>query len=59
MLKLEGFTWHQDGRTMILQLLQQGIFSQPPHLFSNALDFVFEALDPKLVNIQKVQHTEH
>jgi NACHT domain len=44
--------WRQDGRAMILQLLQEGIFSQPPHLFSNALDFLFDALDPKLVNVQ-------
>ena len=35
-----------------MQLLQEGIFSQPPHLFSDALDFVFDALDPSIVRIQ-------
>lgn len=44
--------WRQDGRSLILQLLQEGIFSQPPHLFSDALDFVFDALDPSIVKIQ-------
>ena len=48
----EELGWRQDGRNVIFQLLQEGVFSHPPYLFSNALDFIFEMLDPKLVKLQ-------
>jgi NACHT domain len=44
--------WRQDGKSVILQLLQEGNFSEPPHLYSNALDFIFDTLDPQLVRVQ-------
>lgn len=42
--------WRRDGRTIILQLLQEGVFSQPRHVFSEAVDFIIDALDPALVS---------
>ncbi len=50
--KDEELGWRQDGRGLTLQLLQEGVFSEPPHIFSDALDFVFDLLDPKLVEVQ-------
>lgn len=41
--------WRQDGRIIILELLEEGIFHQPPHLLIEALSFVLEALDVKVV----------
>jgi hypothetical protein len=41
--------WRQDGRAVTLQLLQEGAFSQPQHVFSEALDFVLDLLDPEIV----------
>jgi hypothetical protein len=43
--------WRHDGRTIILQLLQEGVFSQPGHVFSEAVDFMIDLLDPSLVTI--------
>lgn len=37
--------WYQDGRAIVLQLLQEGVFTEPRHVFSQALDFVLELLD--------------
>jgi hypothetical protein len=48
----EEFGWRQDGRIITLQLLQEGVFSEAGHVFSDALDFVFDLLDPKMVRIQ-------
>jgi hypothetical protein len=44
--------WRQDGRAVTLQLLQEGAFSQPQHVFSEALDFVVELQDPEIVTAQ-------
>jgi hypothetical protein len=44
--------WRQDGRAVTLQLLQEGAFSQPQHVFSEALDFVVDLLDPEIVAAQ-------
>ena len=43
--------WRHDGRTIMLQLLQEGVFSQPGHVFSEAVDFMIDLLDPSLVAI--------
>lgn len=45
--------WYQNGRAIILQLLQEGVFSEPPYVYANALDFLFELLDPKRLNLQR------
>ena len=45
--------WYQDGRAIILQLLQEGVFSEPRYVFSQALDFVFELLDIKRLRVQR------
>ena len=49
----ETLGWRQDGRSIILQLLQEGVFSQPSRVFIDGLDFVFELLDPRRVSKQK------
>lgn len=48
----EKLGWRQDGRNLTLQLLQEGVFSQPPHVFADALDYQFDLLDPKLARFQ-------
>lgn len=42
--------WRHDGRVIVLQLLQEGVFSQPRHVFSEAVDFIIDVLDPNLVS---------
>jgi hypothetical protein len=39
------FGWRQDGRSLILQLLQEGVFSQPRYAFAEALEYVMDLLD--------------
>lgn len=48
--------WYQDGRAIILQLLQEGVFSDPRYVFSLALDFIFELLDIKRLRVQREPH---
>lgn len=45
--------WYQDGRAIILQLLQEGVFSEPRYVFSQALEFVLELLDIKRLRVQR------
>lgn len=45
--------WYQDDRAIILQLLQEGVFSEPRYVFSQALDFVFDLLDTKRLRVQR------
>lgn len=45
--------WYQDGRAIILQLLQEGVFSEPRYVFSQALEFVLELLDIKRLRAQR------
>lgn len=44
--------WFQHGRNIIMHLLQEGVFSQPPQAYQMALEFVTEALDPQLITRQ-------
>jgi hypothetical protein len=44
--------WRQDGRVLTLQLLIEGVFSQPPHVFADAVDFIIDLLDPEIVKVQ-------
>jgi hypothetical protein len=44
--------WLQHGRRAIMQLLQEGVFSQPPQAYQLALEFVTEALDPQIITRQ-------
>lgn len=41
--------WRLDGREFIFSLLEQGVFSQPAHVCIDALDFVMDVLDPRIV----------
>lgn len=43
--------WRQDGRAIVLQLLQEGVFSQPRHVFSEAMDFLIDVLDTTIVRV--------
>ncbi len=48
----EKLGWRQDGRNLTLQLLQEGVFSQPPHVFADALDYLFDLFDPRFARFQ-------
>ncbi len=45
--------WYLDGRAIVLQLLHEGVFSEPRYVFSLALDFVLDVLDPNKLKIQR------
>jgi hypothetical protein len=44
----EKIGWRQDGRATTLQLLQEGVLSQPHHVYADALDFIIDLLDPSI-----------
>lgn len=48
----DSLGWRQDGRVLTLQLLIEGVFSQPPHVFADAVDFIIDLLDPEIVKAQ-------
>lgn len=48
----EHLGWRQDGRNLVLQLLQEGVFSQPPHVFIEAVDYVTDLLDFEQLSVQ-------
>ena len=39
--------WRQDGRSVILHLMQEGVLSQPRHVYTDALSFLLAAVDPR------------
>lgn len=45
--------WYQDGRAIVLQLLNEGVFSEPRSVFSDALDFVLDLLDVNKLKVQR------
>lgn len=44
--------WRQHGRAIISQLLQEGVFSQPTYILTEATDFALDKLDPVIVPVQ-------
>ena len=38
--------WMQSGRTIVLQLLREGVLSQPRHVLREGMDFILDLLDP-------------
>ena len=50
--KEEDLGWRQDGRSIVLQLLQEGALSDPPYVLSDALEFIFELLNPRIIDVQ-------
>ena len=44
--------WRVDGRAIILQLLLEGVFSEPRYVFSQALEFIIDLIDTNKVPIQ-------
>jgi hypothetical protein len=50
--KEEDLGWRQDGRSIILQLLQEGALSDPPYVLSEALEFIFDLLNPREIGVQ-------
>lgn len=49
----ETLGWRQDGRAITLQLLQEGVFSEPRYIFSQALDLILDLLDVKKFAVQR------
>ena len=45
--------WYQGGRAIVLQLLQEGVLSDPRYVFSQALDFVLDLIDARRVRVQR------
>ena len=45
--------WRNDGRAVTLELLQEGVYSEPPYVFSDALTFTLESLDKDEVPAQR------
>jgi hypothetical protein len=45
--------WYQSGRAIALQLLHEGVFSEPRYVFSEALDFVLDLLDARKLKTQR------
>lgn len=41
--------WRQNGRSITLQLLQEGVLSQPRHVYFEALEFLIDLLDPTVI----------
>ncbi len=48
-----GLGWFLDGRAIILELLQEGVFSDPRYVFSLALEFIFDLLDANRLSVQR------
>jgi hypothetical protein len=44
--------WRQDGRSITFQLVQEGVLAQPPHVCSEAVDYLVEIVDPEKVPVQ-------
>ena len=45
--------WQQNGRSIVLQLLREGVFQEPRHVLKEAMDFVAELLDTKRLRVQR------
>ena len=45
--------WQQNGRSIVLQLLREGVFQEPRHVLKEAMDFVAELLDMKRLRVQR------
>ena len=45
--------WQQNGRAIVLQLLREGVLSQPRHVLTQAMHFVMELLDMKTLRVQR------
>ena len=45
--------WRQNGRSIVLQLLREGVFSQPQNVLSEATKFVTDLLDLKKLSVQR------
>ena len=44
--------WHQhNGKAMVLQLMQEGVLTQPRHVVSEALNFVMEMVSPTALRV--------
>jgi NACHT domain len=48
----DSLGWRQDGRSITLQLLAEGVYSEPKHVFAEGLALVLELLDPEKTPLQ-------
>ena len=52
----ESTPWKQNGRSVVLQLLREGVFHQARHVQTTALDFVSELLELPRLRLQRSPH---
>ena len=45
-----------NGKTVVLQLLWEGVLTQPGHVLREAMDFVMDLLDPRALRVQAAPH---
>ena len=46
----------QNGKAIVLQLVREGVLTQPRHVLREAMDFVMEILDPLALRVQRNPH---
>ncbi len=51
----QGVARH-NGKAMVLQLLWEGVLTQPGHVLREAMDFVMDLLDPTALRVQMAPH---
>ena len=49
----ESRGWQQNGRSIVLQLLREGVLQQPGHVLREAMDFVVDLLDIEHLRVQR------
>ena len=45
--------WRQNGRIATMELIREGVFSEPNHVYTLALDFICELLDPSITPLRR------
>ena len=45
--------WEQNGRSIVLQLLREGVLQEPGHVLTEAVDFVVALLDAEKIGVQR------
>ena len=45
--------WTQNGRSLILQLLREGVLHQPRHVLTEAMSFISDLLDMSVLRLQR------
>ncbi len=48
-----AWEWEQNGRSIVLELLREGVLQEPGHVLMDAMDFVVDLLDVKELLFQR------